>query len=71
MNIVHHCKILHNNLSKDNIMLHFPIDKPNVMYISLCDWGEAGCLQEVTHHCMALQRSKMPPMQKKCVGGLP
>ncbi len=48
MNVVHHCAILHNDLSKDNIILHFPVDKPNVMFISMCDWGEVGRLQEVT-----------------------
>jgi serine/threonine protein kinase len=47
MNAVHHCKILHNDLSKDNIMLHFLIDKPDVVYIKVCDWGVAKHLQEV------------------------
>jgi len=37
MNVVHHCEILHNDLSKDNIMLHFSLDKPNVVYIGVCD----------------------------------
>jgi hypothetical protein len=37
MNAIHHCGILHNNLFKDNIMLHFPPDKPNVVYIGVCD----------------------------------
>jgi serine/threonine-protein kinase RIO1 len=37
MNAVHHCEILHNDLSKDNIMLHFSSDKPNVVYIGVCD----------------------------------
>ncbi len=41
MNAVYHCGILHNNLSKDNIRLHFLLDKPDVVYIGLCDWGEA------------------------------
>jgi hypothetical protein len=48
MNAIHHCGILHNNLSKDNIMLLFLADKPNVVYIGMCDWGEVGRLQEVT-----------------------
>jgi serine/threonine protein kinase len=47
MNVIHHCGILHNDLSKDNIMLHFSPDKLNVMYIGVCNWGEVGCLQEV------------------------
>jgi hypothetical protein len=47
MNVEHHYEILHNGLSKDNIMLHFSLDKSNVVYISMCDWGEVGHLQEV------------------------
>ncbi len=47
MNAIHHCGILHNDLSKDNIMLHFPLDKLNVVYIGVCNWGEVGHLQEV------------------------
>jgi RIO-like serine/threonine protein kinase len=40
MNEIHHCGILHNDLSKDNIMLHFLTYKPNVVYIGVCNWGE-------------------------------
>ncbi len=36
MNIVHHHGIL-LNLSKDNIMLYVSVDKPNVVYIGVCD----------------------------------
>jgi hypothetical protein len=48
MNAIHHYGILHNNLSKNNIMLHFPTNKSNVVYIGLCDWGEIGHMQKVT-----------------------
>jgi hypothetical protein len=48
MNVVHHCRISHNNLSKDNIMLHFLTNKLDVVYISMCNWGEVGPLQKVT-----------------------
>jgi RIO-like serine/threonine protein kinase len=37
MNGIHHCGILHNDLSKDNIMLIFLLDKLNVVYIGVCD----------------------------------
>ncbi len=47
MNVIHHCEILHNDLSKDNIILYFLVDKPNVVYIGKCDWGETRHLQEV------------------------
>jgi hypothetical protein len=46
MNVVHF-GILHNDLSKDNIMLHFLTYKLNVVYICVCDWGEVGCMQKV------------------------
>ncbi len=48
MNVVHHCGILHNDLAKDNIMLHFLANKLDVVCIGVCDWGEVGCLQKVT-----------------------
>jgi tRNA A-37 threonylcarbamoyl transferase component Bud32 len=47
MNVVHRFGILHNDLSKDNIMLHFLTYKPDVMYIGVYDWSEARCMQEV------------------------
>jgi hypothetical protein len=37
MNVVYHSKNFHNNLFTDNIMLHFPPNKPNVMYIGVYD----------------------------------
>ncbi len=48
INEVHHYGILHNNLSKNNNMLHLSIDKPDVMYIGVCNWGQTKRLQEVT-----------------------
>jgi hypothetical protein len=47
MNVVHHFEILHNNLSKDNIMLHFLPNKSEVVCIGICNWGETRHLQEV------------------------
>jgi hypothetical protein len=32
---------------KDNIMLHFSLDKLDVVYIGVCDWGEVRCMQKV------------------------
>ncbi len=47
MNVIHCCGILHYDLSKDNIMLHFSPNKLDIVYICMCNWGEVGCLQEV------------------------
>jgi hypothetical protein len=38
--------ILHNNLSPSNIMLHFPPEKPENVYIGMCDWGMANRVEE-------------------------
>ncbi len=46
MNIVHHFGSLHD-LSKDNIMLDFLLDKLDVVYIIVYDWGEIKHLQKV------------------------
>ncbi len=48
MNAIRHSRILHNNLSKDNIILHFPLTKLDVVYIGMSNWHEVGRLQEVT-----------------------
>jgi len=33
--------IFHNDLWKDNIMLHFLPNKLDIVYIGVYDWGEA------------------------------
>jgi serine/threonine protein kinase len=38
--------ILHNDLLPSNIMLHFPLKKPENMYIGVCDWSMANCFEE-------------------------
>ena len=40
MKEVHACGHLHNDISLDNIMFHFPDDESRV-YIGVCDWGLA------------------------------
>ncbi len=47
MNVIHHSIILHNDLSKNNIMLHFLPSKLHVMYIGVYDLGEIKGSQEV------------------------
>jgi hypothetical protein len=67
MNVVYHCGILHNDLSKDNIMLYFLADKLNVVYIGVCDWGEAKCLQEVTTSLYGFAKDQNATNTKKNV----
>ncbi len=70
MNVVHHCGLLHNNLSKDNIMLHFLVSKLDVVYIGMCDWGEARRLQEVKPSLYGFCKgTRCHQHKKKCVGG--
>ena len=42
MNNVHHCHTLHNDMSPDNVLLHFPPNSPDKVYIGICDWAMAG-----------------------------
>jgi len=67
MNVIHHCEILHNNLSKDNNTLHFPIDKPDVVYIGVCNWGETKHLQEVMPSLYGFTKEQDATNAKKCV----
>jgi hypothetical protein len=42
MNNVHHCCTLHNDISPDNILLHFLPNFLDKVYIGICDWAMAG-----------------------------
>jgi hypothetical protein len=39
--------VLHNDLSHNNVLLHFPINDDNVVNIGVCDWGLATWTGEV------------------------
>jgi serine/threonine protein kinase len=41
MDRVHKTKVLHNDISPSDVMLHFPSDKVDEVYIGVCDWGMA------------------------------
>jgi serine/threonine protein kinase len=38
---VHKSKILHNDIFPSNILLHFPLEHVDRVYIGVCDWGMA------------------------------
>ena len=40
-NNVYHCHTLHNDMSPENILLHFPSDSNEKVYIGICDWTMA------------------------------
>jgi hypothetical protein len=63
-NVIHHSRIFHNDLSKDNIMLHFLTYKPNVVYIGVCDRGESVCMQEVIPSRYAFLRQHLINVRK-------
>jgi serine/threonine protein kinase len=46
---VHKSKILHNNISPSNILLHFPLDHVDRVYIGVCDLGMATRFIEDEH----------------------
>jgi hypothetical protein len=41
LNNVHHCYTLHDNISPNNVLLHFPPKFSDKVYISTCDWAMA------------------------------
>ena len=46
MDVVHKQDVLHNDLNLNNVMLHFPRDRPGAVFIGICDWGMATSIQE-------------------------
>lgn len=46
MDLVQKAKILHNDLSPSNVLLHFPPENVDVAYIGVCDWGLASRVVE-------------------------
>ena len=46
VDVVHKQDVLHNDLNPNNVMLHFPRDRPGTIFIGICDWGMATWIQE-------------------------
>ena len=46
VDVVHKQDVLHNDLNPNNVMLHFPRDRPGAVFIGICDWGMATWIQE-------------------------
>ena len=46
VNVVHKQDVLYNDLNPNNVMLHFPQDRPGAVFIGICDWGMAIWIQE-------------------------
>ena len=38
---IHNGRVLHNDITPSNVLLHFPVDEVETVYIGLCDWGMA------------------------------
>jgi hypothetical protein len=41
VDVMHKHDVLHNDLNPNNVMLHFPQDRENTVFIGACDWGMA------------------------------
>ena len=46
VDVVHKQDVVHNDLNPNNMMLHFPWDRPGVVFIRICDWSMATWIQE-------------------------
>ncbi len=51
-------------------MLHFLANKLDIVYIGVCDWDEAKCLQEAMTSLYGFAKEQNATNAKKCVGGL-
>jgi hypothetical protein len=50
-NNVHHCHTLHNNISPDNVLLHFQPNFPDKVYIGICNWAMVGNFNDLKESC--------------------
>ena len=46
VDIVHKHDVLHNDLNPNNVMLHFPRDRDDIVFIGVCDWGLSTWMNE-------------------------
>ena len=46
MDIVHKYDVLHNDLNLKNVMLYFPQDRDDTVFIGVCDWGMSTWMNE-------------------------
>ena len=46
VDVVHKQDVLHNDLNPNNMMLHFPRDRPGAVFIGIYDWGMATWIQD-------------------------
>ena len=46
VDVVHNQDMLDNDLNPNNVMLHFPRDRPGAVFIRICDLGMATWIQE-------------------------
>ena len=46
VDIVHKHDVLHNDLNPNNVMLHFPRDREDIVFIGVCNWGMSTWVNE-------------------------
>ena len=46
VDIVHKHDVLHNDLNLNNVMLHFPRDRDDIVFIDVHDWGMSSWMNE-------------------------
>jgi serine/threonine protein kinase len=68
---VHKRKILYNDISPSNILLHFPPDHVDRVYIGVCDWGMATCFIEDEHSVYGYPTKAEMENNKECYWVVP
>jgi serine/threonine protein kinase len=67
MACVHKSKILHNDIFPSNILLHFPPNHVDRVYIGVCDWGLATFFIEDEHSVYGYPtKAEMEKNKKEC-----
>ena len=46
VDIMHKHDVLYNDLNPNNVMLHFPRDRDDIVFIGVCDWGMSTWMNE-------------------------
>ena len=59
VDVVHKQDVLHNDLNSNNVMLHFPKDRPRAIFIGICDWGMVTWIQEEARPIMGRRPRKI------------
>ena len=66
VDIVHKHDVLHNDLNPNNVMLYFPLDREDVVFIGVCDWRMSTWVNEEAPSNYGKESTKVMEKHKVC-----